>query len=99
MPNKEFERIYPLPNKVGKPLTNLDKNKNSLLWNNTPPGNSAITPPITITQTFSIFAQRFIGEVAADYEFFYLVVTKYAPYAATVWGILFLWNLEIIKSN
>ena len=31
MSNKEFERIYPLPNKVGKPLTNLDKNKNSLL--------------------------------------------------------------------
>ena len=31
MPNKEFERIYPLPNKVGKQLTNLDKNKNSLL--------------------------------------------------------------------
>ena len=97
MSNKEFERIYPLPNKVGKPLTNLDKNKNSLLWNNTPPGSYAITPHII--KTFSIFAQRFIGEVAADYEFFYLVVTKYAPYAATVWGILFLWNWEIIKLN
>jgi hypothetical protein len=31
MPNKEFERVFPLPNKVGKQLTNLDKNKNSLL--------------------------------------------------------------------
>ena len=31
MPNDEFERIYPLPNKVGKPLTNLDARKNSLL--------------------------------------------------------------------
>jgi hypothetical protein len=31
MPNKEFERIYPLPNKVGKQLTNLDSRKNSLL--------------------------------------------------------------------
>ena len=31
MPQKEFDRIYPLPNKVGKPLTNLDKNKNALL--------------------------------------------------------------------
>jgi hypothetical protein len=31
MPNKEFERIFPLPNKVGKPLTNLDSRKNSLL--------------------------------------------------------------------
>ena len=31
MPNKEFERIFPLPNKVGKQMTNLDSRKNSLL--------------------------------------------------------------------
>jgi len=31
MSNKEFERVFPLPNKVGKQLTNLDSRKNSLL--------------------------------------------------------------------